>query len=146
MEKILYDIARNLPSRIKDTGYMLDIIDEFNNSSLPTNSIRVGFDIVNMFPSINNKSGLKSIHDVLELRDSKFPPTSYVRETLELCLSCNNSIFNNTNYLQTDGTAQGPHMSCSYADLALASYDSKDLAFDLSPTMWKRFRDDVFVV
>ena len=37
-------------------------------------------------------------------------------------------------------------MSCSNADLALASYDSKALAFDLSPTTWKRFRDDVFVV
>ena len=96
--------------------------------------------------SINNKSGLKSGYNILELRDSKFPPTSFVIEALELWLSCNNSIFNNTNYLQTDGTAQGPHMSCSYADLALASYDSKALAFDLSPTTWKRFRDDVFVV
>ena len=37
-------------------------------------------------------------------------------------------------------------MSCSYADLALASYDSKALVFDLSPTTWKRFRDDVLVV
>ena len=37
-------------------------------------------------------------------------------------------------------------MSCSYADLALASYNSKALAFDLSPTTWKRFLDDVFLV
>ena len=37
-------------------------------------------------------------------------------------------------------------MSCSYADLALASYGSKDLAFDLRPTTKKRFRDEVFVV
>ena len=59
---------------------------------------------------IDNKSGLKSVHDILELRDSKFPPTNCVIEALELCLSCNNSIFYNTNYLQTDGTAQGPHM------------------------------------
>ena len=72
VEKVLYDIASNLPSRIKDTGHMLDIIDEINNSNLPTNSILVGFDIVNMFPSIDNKSGLKSVHDILELRDSKF--------------------------------------------------------------------------
>ena len=50
------------------------------------------------------------------------------------------------NYLQTDGTAQGPHISCSYADLALASYESKALAFDVIPTTWKRFRDDMFVV
>ena len=146
VEKVLYDTASNLPSRIKDTGHMLDIIDEINNSNVPTNSTLVGFDIVNMFPSIDNKSGLKSVHDILELRDSKFPPTSCVIEALELCLSCNNSVFNNTNYLQTDGTVQGPHMSCSYADLALPSYDSKALAFDLSPTTWKRFRDDVFVV
>ena len=32
------------------------------------------------------------------------------------------------------------------ADLALASYNSKALAFDFSPTTWKRFQDDVFVV
>ena len=139
VEKVLYDIASNLPSRIKDTGHMLDIIDEINNSNLPTNSILVGFDIVNMFPSIDNKSGLKSVHDILELRDSKFPPTSCVIEVLELCLSCNNSIFNNTNYLQTNRTAQGPQISCSYSDLALASDDSKVVAFDLSPTTWKRF-------
>ena len=37
-------------------------------------------------------------------------------------------------------------MSCSYTDLALASYASKALAFDLSTTTWKRLRDDVFVV
>ena len=37
-------------------------------------------------------------------------------------------------------------MSFSYADLALASYDSKALAFDLSPATWKRFRNDVCVV
>ena len=87
-----------------------------------------------MFPSIVNKSVLKSVHDILELRDSsKFPPTSCVIETLDMCLSCSNSIFNNTNYLKTDGTAQGPHMPCSYADLALATYNSKALAFDLSP-------------
>ena len=53
------------------------IIGEINNSSLPTNSMLVGFDIVNMFPSIDNKSELKSVHDILELRDSKFPTTSY---------------------------------------------------------------------
>ena len=61
-------------------------------------------------------------------------------------LSCNNSIFNNKNYLQTNSTAEGPHMSCSYPDLALASCDNKALSFDLCPTTWKRFRDNVFAV
>ena len=87
VEKILYDIASNLPSRTKDTGHILDIKNEIHNSNLPTNSIIVGFYIVNMFPSIDNRSGLKSVHDILELRDSNFPSTSCVIETLKLFLS-----------------------------------------------------------
>ena len=54
-------------------------------------------------------------------------------EALRLCLSCNNSIFNNTNYIQTDVTAQGPHMSCLYSDIAMARHDSKALMYDFPP-------------
>ena len=35
---VLYDIASELPSRIKDTNHMLDIIDNFNFLDLPLNS------------------------------------------------------------------------------------------------------------
>ena len=88
---------------------------------------------------------ITSVRKYLDERESKDLPTDCVIEALELCLSCNNSVFNNTNYLQTDGTAQGPHMSCSYADIAMAYHDRKALSYFLSPTTWKRFRDDIFV-
>ena len=42
-------------------------------------------------------------------------------------------------YLQTDGTAQGPHMSCSYADLALVIFDNRALAYNCSPKCGKGF-------
>ena len=48
--------------------------------------------------------------------------------------------------MQTDGTTQGPHMSCSYADIAMAKYDSLANKFHLKPNLWKRFRDDAFVL
>ena len=70
-----------------------------------------GFDAVNMFPSTDNNSGLKSVHDILEFCDSEFPPTSSIIEDIDLCLSYDNSIFNNTNYLPTDSTAQRPHIN-----------------------------------
>ena len=66
-------------------------------------------------------------------------------EALELCLTSNNSIFNE-NYLQIDCTAPGPHMSCSYADISKADFDKEALEYHLSPTTWKRFSDDVFVL
>ena len=89
---------------------------------------------------------MKRVFEILELNINKCPPTQSVIEALELCLTRNNSIFDNKNYLQIDGRAQGPHMSCSYADLALATFDKRVLTYNCSPTMWKRFRDDVFVV
>ena len=67
-------------------------------------------------------------------------------EALEQCLRCNHCIFNNENYLQIDRTAQGPDMSCSYVDIAMADFDKGVLEYHLSCTMGKRFMDDIFVL
>ena len=113
--------------------------------NLSSSAILVSFDVVNMFTSIDNNMGIASVRKYLDERESKDLPTDCVIEALELCLSSNSSVFNNTNYLQTDGTAQGPHMSCSYADIAMAYHDRKALSYFLIPTTWKRFCDYIFV-
>ena len=105
-----------------------------NSLDLPLNSILVSFDKINMFPNIGNNLGLYSVKKYLDLCSKNIPPTNCLLEALELCLSCNNSIFNNENYLQTDGTAQGPHMSCSYADIAIADFDKEASEYHLTPT------------
>ena len=71
-----------------------------------------------MFPNIENKCGLDAVKSVLLKRSTNTPLVECILEGLELCLTCNNSIFNNRNFLQTDGTAQEPHMSCSYSDMS----------------------------
>ena len=40
---------------------MLEIIDNINKSMLSENCVLVSFDVVNMFPNIDNKSGLLSV-------------------------------------------------------------------------------------
>ena len=35
---------------------------------------------------------------------------------------------------------------CLYSDIAMTGHDSKALMYDFPPKVWKRFRDDVFVV
>ena len=67
----------------------------------------VSFDMVNIFPKIDNESGLQAVKNTLEARDEQFPPTFGIIETLELCLKCNNSIFNKKHFLQADRNAQG---------------------------------------
>ena len=44
------------------------------------------------------------------------------------------------------GTAQGPHMSCLYSDIAIQYFDIKAVEFNPPVICWKRFRDHIFVV
>ena len=146
IEHVLFELSESMPSRIKDSNHLLDIIDNMNSMFLPANAILVSFDIVNMFPNIDNKSGLDAVKSVLLKRSTNTPPVECILEGLELCLTCNNSIFNNRNFLQTDGTAQGPHMSCSYSDIAMSKFDTAALRYHFQSTLWKRFRDDILVI
>ena len=146
VEKVLGKEVERIPSRIKVTSHILDIIDNLNDSDLPENSVLVSFDVVNMFPSIDNESGIKAVKKVLNDRESKNPPTECILQALlRLCLECNKSVFNDKNFIQTYGTAQGPHMSCSYSDIAMAHFDSRAENYTLKPTVWKRFRMTFFL-
>ena len=51
-----------MPSRIKDSNHLLDIIDNINSMFLPANAILVSF--VKMFLNIDNKSGLDAVKSV----------------------------------------------------------------------------------
>ena len=87
----------------------------------------MSFDIISMFPSIGNKIGMSYVITFLDERLQKAPPTKCVIEALELCFNCNNSVFNNTNYIHTDGKTKGPHVLCSYSDIAMRAHSSKTL-------------------
>ena len=119
IEHVLFELSEGMPSRIKDSNHLLDIIDNMNSMFLPANAILVSFDIVNMFPNIDNKSGLDAVKSVLLKRSTNTSLVECILEGLELFLTCNNFTFSNKNFQQTDGIAQGPLMSCSYSDIAI---------------------------
>ena len=79
---------------------MLTVIDQLNKSNTLTSDCSlVSFDIINMFPSIDNISGLKAVKSILDARQDQFSPTACIIEALKLCLQCYNSIFNNKHFL-----------------------------------------------
>ena len=68
---------------------MLTVIDQLNKSNTLTSDCSlVTFDIINMFPSIDNISGLKAVKSILDARQDQFPPTACIIEALKLCLEC----------------------------------------------------------
>ena len=135
-----------MSSRIKDSSHLLDIIDNINSMFLPANAVLVSSGIVNMFPNIGNKSGLDPVKYFLLKRSTNSPPVECILEGLELCLTYNDSIFNNRNFLQADGTAQAPHISCSYSDITISKFDTTALQYHFQPTLWKIFQDDTLTI
>ena len=78
------------------------------------------------------------------------PSTECLIEALRLCLYHNNSSFNNTHLLQTNGTATGAPNSCSYSDLAVQPIDDAifeaKLANFVELFFYGRYRDDCLVL
>ena len=129
-----------------NTAHLLSIIDDLNDKGIPDNTILVSFDVVNMFPSIDNINGIEAVRSILDSRTTKLPPTECIIEGLEICLYNNNSKFANDNLLQVNGTATGAPNSCSYADIAMSSIDDsifKKMESTYSELLYYgRYRDD----
>ena len=78
VEKCLYSEVEKIESRVKDTSEMLTIIDNLNKSNTLTSDCRlVSFDIINMFHSIDNISGLEAVKSILD-------PTKKFQFTMEV--------------------------------------------------------------
>ena len=78
VEKCLYSEVEKIESRVKDTSETLTIIDNLNKSNTLTSDCRlVSFDIINIFPSLDNASGLKAVKSILD-------PSKKIQFTMEV--------------------------------------------------------------
>ena len=144
-EFYLKPLAQNLPPFVKDTTDFLQKIEELNKMGpFSENSLLVSWDVVAMFPNIDNILGINAVIEALQARPVKFPSTDCIVEAVEICLKHNNSFFEDDNFLQIHGTAMGPKNACSYADLAMGIIDKRAKSGEIKPNLWWRYRDDIF--
>ena len=144
-EHFLKPLAQKAPSFIKDTSDLLNKIARVNEQGpLPPNTLLVSWDVVSMFPNIDNNLGVSAVRKALDSRSTKFPSTDCIVEATEICLEHNNSQFLDKNVLQCHGTAMGPKNACSYADIAMSEIDRlAKTAGKYKPSLWWRYRDDI---
>ena len=108
-EFYLQPLAQKLPSFIKDTTDLLNKIEHLNTSGpFPTGTLLVSWDMVSMFPNINNKLGLYAFRKALNARENIFPSTTCILEAIKICLKSNHSVFKENFFLQIHGTVMGP--------------------------------------
>ena len=121
------------------------LIEDLNKSRpFPEGTLLVSWDVVSMFPNIDNNLGIKAVNDALNSREVQILSTECIVEAVKICLEHNNSHFQEQHFLQTHGTAMGPKIACSYADLAMGIIDEKAKSGETKPKLWWRYRDDIF--
>ena len=64
-----------MPCRIKDTAHLLNIMDDLNKDYISDDYILVSFNIVNMFPNIDNVRSIAAVTSFLNMRETKLPST-----------------------------------------------------------------------
>ena len=102
-------LARRQPSFIKDTTDLLNRIQNLNEQGpFPKGTLLVSWDVVSMFPNIDNELGLGAVSRALDTREQLLPSTDCILEAVEICLKSNHLVFNEKFYLQIHGTAMGP--------------------------------------
>ena len=144
----------------KVKSYVRDGIDFLNYipKTVPSNTLLVSFDVVNLYTNITHELGIEAINswlskypDLIHKRFSK----EFILESIKTILENNNFFFNETMYTQVRGTAMGTKFAPTYATLVLAYLEEKlyseietkfgkEFAIFIKEN-WKRFLDDCFV-
>ena len=144
IDYFLKPLVPTLSSYIQDTTHFLRLIQEYN---FPPNSIIGTLDVESLYTNIPHGEGLESCEFHLNKRDNQKIPTNFLVKLMDFVLKNNNFTFNNTHYVQVQGTAMGTPMAPSYACLFMGVLEQKilDKAL-LKPDLWIRFIDDIFFV
>ena len=143
----LQPLAKSLPSYIKDTKEFIKYIE---STKLPKDCILCTLDVSSLYTNIPTEDGIHATLQAIENwedKDPSCPPTSWLKKLLELILYKNVFRFNDNFYIQKQGTAMGTRMAPAYANIFMGTLESRILSeTNPSPTHWKRYIDDIFLV
>ena len=142
-EFFLDPLAQTHPAYIKDTTHFFNKIKDISeNWVFPTGTLLVSWDVEAIFPNIDNNACLQAVLHALNKRKILHPSTECIVEAVRICLECNNSEFNDQNFVQIYGTAMGPKNSCPCTDITMAVVDEViTTQGPFKPEHWCRFQD-----
>ena len=141
-EFYLKPLSQNLPSFVKDSTDFINKLEDLNaKGPFPEGTLLVSWDVVSMFPNMDNNLGISAVRRAPDSRSMLVPSTDCLVEAVEICLTVNTCEFSSRSFVQKHGTAMGPKNTCSYADLAMGIIDEKaKFGGSLKPMLWWRCR------
>uniref|UniRef100_A0A8C5N1Z7 Reverse transcriptase domain-containing protein n=1 Tax=Leptobrachium leishanense TaxID=445787 RepID=A0A8C5N1Z7_9ANUR len=149
IDQILQDLVKTLPSYLRDTKQLLQIM---NNFKFPEEAWMCSLDVEALYSSIPHPEGL--LHTRLALYESgDFTEEfiNFIGELLAFVLKHNYFVFDRKFYHQIQGTAMGTTCAPAYANLYLGIWEKQHIFSDCNPyrskiLFWKRYIDDIILV
>ncbi|CAJ0943660.1 unnamed protein product [Ranitomeya imitator] len=146
LEKVLTPLVKDTQAFLLDTGAFLKIIKD--TGTLPEGTLLVTQDVNNLYTSIQHVKGIRATERIL--RDSHKDPNviSFLLSLLELVLTENFFLFEDTLYVQVQGSAMGSNVAPPYANCFMSVFESDHICnnelFQTHCLLWRRYIDDVF--
>ena len=118
----LLPVAKQIPSYIKDTN---DFINKINgNENIPPNSYFVTMEVKSLYTTCQIRRGITAVKNAHDNYPKKSTATKVITTFMTLILTLN-FIFNCNYYLHIKGCAMGAICAIAYANIFMASFESK---------------------
>ncbi|CAJ0968529.1 unnamed protein product [Ranitomeya imitator] len=148
LERILTPLTKQTKSFLLDTSEFLKLIR--NLSPLPTSTILATWNVSSLYTSITHTKGMEATDQLLSEANTDPKIRRFCSDILGLVLQANHFMFQDTFYIQWQGTVMGSNVAPPYAVAYMAAFE-EDYVFNhplfrqYSRT-WRRFIDDIFCV
>ena len=143
MDKHLTPLIPNIPSHIKDTNHLIELMKPLQ---LPIEAKLVTLDVSSLFTNIPHTEGVQAINQFL-LEHSDPQKANMITELSNMVLKNNVFEFNGDFYEQISGTAMGTRMAPAYANIFMHYFETKHLPnAPVKPILWKRYIDDIIAL
>jgi hypothetical protein len=146
IDEQLQPVARSMPSYFR-SSYVLK--EELLALRLPPNAVLFTADATSMYTNIDTDTALEAFSFLFEHYNEEIPsdfPKALFLSVLEIVMKRNLFQFDDTYWLQKDGTAMGTPTACLHATISYGVHERNRIL----PTykdfllLYKRFIDDVF--
>ena len=103
-------------------------------------------DVTGLYTNIPHSEGIKVIQDLLQSRPTgSQPSTASLIKLLNCVLKLNNFRFNESHYIQVNGTTMGTRAAPTYANLFMEHIEKTYVySYKKRPLYWFRFIDDIW--
>ncbi|KAL8598101.1 hypothetical protein ACOMHN_030387 [Nucella lapillus] len=149
----LQPVVHKLPSFIKDTTHLFQLIHEWNDTNAPWSEeiLIVTIDVVALYPSIPQEEVPVALRDMLANEDpcSPIPPIGTLLPIVDHVLQNNIFEFDGQLFQQIQGTAMGTPMAPAIANLYMGWVEKRLLSktpWLVDPESWRRFIDDIIML